>query len=161
MSDHTIKRTRGNRGVEAPFKDADEAITPGELLEIRGNGNLGPHGTADGNVIPIVALEDPNREAAAGTKQIDVDYSSGESVRHWYAAPGEEFYMFLAAGENVAEGDYLSSDGAGALKAESVTVDPTATTAESVAAAGIKFIAAEDRDASGATTRQRILVRRV
>lgn len=164
MSDHTILRTRGvDAAVIPPMKrTANGAITPGELLEIVGSdGDLQAHSTADANTAAIVALESNSEEAPSGTKQIDHDYDDGDSVRYAYLKPGSLAFMFLDAGENVNEGDFLTSQGNGNLGAESVTVDPTATTAEAVEAAAIAFQAEESVDNSGSTTRTRILVRRI
>jgi hypothetical protein len=160
MSDHTIMRSVDAYGRFIEDMVAANAITPGELLEISG-GDLQAHATADGNAVPLVALEDSTRETAAGTKQIDTDYPAADTVRAYVPAPGELLYMFLAAGENVSKGDVLTSDGAGALKAEAVTVDPTATSAQAVAADAMRFIAWEDVDNSAGTTRTRITVMRI
>lgn len=167
MSNHAIKRTRGD---EAGFiqpqggrvkRLANGAITPGDLIEIRTDGDVQSHSTAEGNSAGLVALESTSEESPAGTKQIDHDYDDGDSVRYARTKPGGLYYMWLDAGENVDAGDFLSSAGNGNLKAEAVTVDPTATTAESVAAAAIQFQAVEDVDNSGGTTRTRILAARI
>ena len=154
--DHTIKRTSGDRGIFLPDLKAAAAITPGELLEFDGNGDLQAHSTANGNAIPIVALEDSLRESAAGTKQIDTDVPAGDSVRAYIPAVGEQVYMFLADGANVAKGAFLASDGAGALQAV------TAAAATSQAQRhGVVFVADEALDNSAGGARARITVRRI
>ena len=126
MSRHTIKMTRGQDvGVILNEKEAGAAITPGELLDIDGSGDLIPHGVAGDNAQRLIALEDPDREAPSGTESIDHDYESGDTVRYIRARNGGQFYMFLADGQNVSEGDPLESDGAGALQAFGTAAEAT------------------------------------
>lgn len=156
MADHTIRRTaREDLGQFIEDMVAAAAVTPGELLEISG-GELQPHSTADGNAVPIVALEDTTREAAAGVKQIDTDYPIGDTVRAYVPVPGELLYMLLADGENVSKGDVLTSDGTGALQAA------TAAAATSQAQRNSeRFMANEDLDNSAGGARARITVMRI
>lgn len=130
---------------------ADVAITPGELLRYKSDGDLEPHGTAGGVLASkLVALESqtPDSESAAS---IDVDYAIGETVHYAVGRPGEVYYMWLKAGETAVKGiTQLVSDGAGALQAE--TVDAS-TLANSVVG-----VPAESYDNSGGGSRVRLLV---
>lgn len=154
MSDNRIIR-RG-RWIEENDEEASEVITPGELLETGGSNDLQLHSTADGNARKAFALPPIGVEASG--KSIDEDYASGDTVRVGVPERGALVYAWLDAGENVAKGAALSSAGNGALKAEAITVDPTATTAESVQADALVAYAAEAVDNSGGTAPVRILV---
>jgi hypothetical protein len=93
---------------------AGKDVTPGMLLELSG-ANVQPHSNASALPKPIlIAVEAPYREGAG----IDTDYDQdGEEVDFHYAQSGEQFYMLLAAGQEVdALTDRLGSDAAGALQ---------------------------------------------
>lgn len=115
---NTILLQINERGANRPIFEgvADAAITPGELLTFHTDGELKAHATAGGNALPMFAVEDPYNGDTANPA-IDVDYATGETTRYVFAQPGDVVYAFLADGENVARGDMLESDGAGALKA--------------------------------------------
>lgn len=131
--------------------EADEALTPGELVRFDADDELEPHGTANGVASPpIFVLENPfgtNNTAAA----IDQDYAAGDYARVIFAQPGDVVYAFLKAGVNAAKGDVLTSDGAGAL--QKPTVDA------SLLSGAIVAIADEDKDNSGGGARVRIRAR--
>lgn len=133
---------------------AAAAITPGELIEKDASGQFQAHSTAGGNVIPRIAIE----ESYIGN-DIDTDYASGDQVRYNFGQPGEEYYMFLAAGENASDGDLLESDGAGALQVHTPqAVDEGGTATYDIYTNEAHFVAAEDKDNSGGTSRVRIKV---
>lgn len=93
---------------------AAEAITPGMLVERNSDGKVQKHSTAGGNSLPMFPKED-----ALQGKGIDEDYESDDPVQVWYPGRGDEVYAILADGENVNEGDFLESNGAGYLQAYS------------------------------------------
>lgn len=97
------------------------AITPGELIESRNNSGteeFGPHDTANGTAQPMFALEND----LVGD-DIDDDYDAGDTVQAGVFGPGDRVQAWLAYGENVAVGDFLTSDGAGALHAAAGSAD--------------------------------------
>lgn len=129
-------------------RKAAAAITPGELLEIASSGNLQAHSSAGGAVGPkLVALETQHADTE-GSEQIDIDYASADVVYHTVGQPGDVFYMFLAGSENASDGDYLESDGAGALQVVTPGTDDTA--------GSLVAVAAEDNDNSTNGSRVRI-----
>lgn len=93
------------------------AITPGMLLETV-SGEVRPHQTQAGNVVPIlVAVEGENPDANTITLgDIDTDYDddNGE-VKVWYPRPGDQAYMLLGAGQTVAIDGLLQSASDGYL----------------------------------------------
>lgn len=133
-------------------REANEAITPGELLDVDADQEAIPHGTAGGNVQPIVALENQRLEGD------DHDYEAAEDVRVYTPQPGDVLKMWLADGETVEDGDFLESDGAGALQAHSPqSVDEGGSATYTIYTNNVKFVANEDKDTSGGdATRERI-----
>ena len=85
------------------------AITPGMLLELDSNGEVAPHSEADGNAIPMFALEDELQG-----KTIDDEYAADDPVQVWIAGRGD--IVNAIAGAQIAAGDFLVSDGTGKLK---------------------------------------------
>lgn len=85
-------------------------ITPGMLLD-RNAADVQPHASAGQNASPLFAVEN----AMIGD-DIDHNYQVGENVIFGFFRPGDEVYALLANGQNVATGDLLESDGAGALQ---------------------------------------------
>lgn len=126
---------------------ADVTITPGELIEPAGNDDWQPHGTAGDFGLPVFALEQVGVEPASGTKQIDHDYQAGDLLRALFAKPGAEIYAWLTT-IDVARGDPLESDGAGALQAQGTGTAPNHVVA----------YAAEDVSNAGGGSRTRIKV---
>lgn len=127
---------------------ASAAITPGELLEFGGSNDLQAHSAAGGDAMPMIAVENE----LIGN-DIDTDYPSGDQVQYDVPHTGAEYYMFLADGENVSKGDFLESDGAGALQAAG-----TASSSGAHVAVIGQALEALDLSAS-AGNRQRIKVR--
>ncbi len=139
-------------GSERPLfeYEADEALTPGELVRFDADDELEPHGTAGGVAQKIFVVENPYAETHTA-KSIDTDYALGDYARVVFAQPGDVVYAWLAAGETAIKGSALISDAAGALKVETVDGD---TVAGSIVA-----FADEDKDNSGGGARVRILAR--
>ena len=150
-------------GVEARpiFEyEADEALTPGELVRFDADDELEPHGTAGGNALPIFVVENPYAETAAGAKAIDTDYALGSYARVIYAQPGDLVYDWLADGQNVAKGAALVSDGAGALQSGGTqAVDEGGTVTYTVYTDSVVGYADQDLNNSAGGARARIKVR--
>ena len=137
----------GDRSVKE--KLADVALTPGELVAIEGDGELEPHGTANGAAQPMFCVENPYADPGSSAA-IDTDYAADVTARYVYAQRGDLVYAFIKASETLVEGaSYLGSDGAGALQV--LTVDA------SLKEGAIVAVAAEDKSVGG--SRERALVR--
>lgn len=87
------------------------AITPGQLVEVTTADELQEHSTAGGNAQAAFASSE---DYAGGS--IDDDYAVGDTVRYYVGKPGDQFYAFLATGNNASIGTYLESDGNGDLQ---------------------------------------------
>lgn len=104
------------RGDNVTFREdrANEAITPGHLLNFAGNDRLIKQTATTGPGGSMYALE-----ADYIGNGVAVAYASGDRVPYADCAPGTVVWAHLASGQNVARGAYLQSDGtvAGALTA--------------------------------------------
>lgn len=94
--------------------DAEEALSPGHLLAYGTDGAVKKHAVAGGRGLVMVALED-----ALQGKTVDDAYAADDKVQFNIQRTGTRFQGILKAGENVAKGDDLISDGAGRLIAAS------------------------------------------
>jgi hypothetical protein len=93
------------------------AITPGMLVETI-NGEVRPHSTQAGNVVPIAfAVEGENIDTVSTTLgDIDVDYDDDNgSVKVWYPKSGDEVYALIGAGQSVLIDGLLQSASDGYL----------------------------------------------
>lgn len=91
---------------------AAEAITPGNLLNWDGSGDLIKHDVAGGRAEPIFALE---RDEMG--KDIDQPYAVGDAVKVGAFAKGMRVLAIVAAGAPaIAKGDWLESAGDGTLR---------------------------------------------
>lgn len=142
---------------------ADAALTPGELVRFSSDDELQPHGTAAGLAAPMFCVENPYTDPGT-TAAIDTDYAIATSARYIWAQPGDIIYAFLADGENVAKGDALMSDGAGALKkfvAYTQAVDEGGAATYTIAVPDRVIVAFADQDLNNSAggARARIKVR--
>lgn len=94
---------------------ATEAIIPGHLVQLISTGWRKNQANA-ANVAPNFALE--REELGNG---IDTAYAINDVVKVGAFCAGQRVYAFLASGQNVAKGDYLTGDAAGLLTATGVT----------------------------------------
>jgi hypothetical protein len=103
---------------EGTFEEgrAASAITPGQLLITNSAGNLIPHNVAGGPAEAKFAHED-----ALQGRTIDDDYASGELVFHAIQRPGDVVFAWAASGEDIENGEFLTSNGDGTLKVASGT----------------------------------------
>lgn len=152
---HTIVLRSNNpdnmmeRVHESPCQAA-VTITPGMLIGYGTTNTVKPHASAAGAAFGRkVALENPWSDHGSGAA-IDHAYAAGETVRWIPGVAGDQFYMLLKAGQNVAKEAPLASDGAGALQA--ITVDASAVTDAVVAYAA----EAVDNSGGGAAVRIRV-----
>ena len=123
-----------------PVRREDRAtgvITPGHLIEFASNDRLQVHSTSGGGAARMFALEcdyigDPVTEA----------YAADDRIPYADCAPGDIVWAHLASGQNVARGDYLMSNGSGALTAQTgsnfrcAQADEDANASTGIAAAG-------------------------
>lgn len=109
MAYNTIKIKKYSDVIEEFVAAA--GITPGNLVEVTSAGTVQKHATADGNVLPMFALEDELQG-----KGIDDAYVAADKVQVWIPYVGDVVYAKLADGETVVIGDFLTSAGGGELK---------------------------------------------
>ena len=91
--------------------EAESAITPGMLIELTSSGTVQPHSTADGTAAKRFAKED-----SLQGKAIDDAYAADSPVQCLSFVQGEWVLAILADGEDIDIGDWLVSNGDGALK---------------------------------------------
>jgi hypothetical protein len=94
---------------------AIEALIPGHLVELTSTGGVQKCTDDAANVAPSFVLE--RDELGTG---IDTAYAIGDKVKVGTFKPGDRVYAFLASGQNVAIGAYLTSNATGLLTAASV-----------------------------------------
>ena len=147
---HTILLFRNaGYGQHIQEKEAEEAITPGMLIEINPTtGSLRRHSTEDGTTQKMIALENPYDDDTS-TAAIDSAYGTADAVRFIYGVQGDKVYAkYAAGGTSLSENDPLVSAGDGTLK--STTVD--ATTLEGA------VVGYAEEDVGGTTVRVRMRV---
>lgn len=110
MAYNTIKIKKYSDVVEE-YAAAAATIYPGCLIYLNSSGTVAVHTVAGGNVLPMFALED---ELQGGG--IDDAYATGAKVQCWIPGRGDVVYAILADGQDVEEGDFLESNGAGYLQ---------------------------------------------
>ena len=138
----TIKRKKYVDIVEE--YTAAGTITPGMLIEMNAATTVRAHSTQNGNVLPMVALEDELQGNG-----ITTDYTTGNKVQCWIPTRGDIGYCILAQGQNVSAGAFLASNGDGRLKA---ATDPTSAGGDEYPAQ-IVGVAIEAVNASAAAAR--------
>lgn len=129
------------------------AITPGELLQwTPGAATVRAHAVAAGSVTPkMVALESQTPEDETAFS-VDDPYDASDLVYFAVAKPGDEYYMWLANGENAALQALLQSDGNGELQVLGTVV--AGTLAESVVGTAVVAL----NNATGAPARIRVRI---
>lgn len=126
--DNTI-RLKDYSCVYNEYDAENDGLFPGKLIEVNSNGNVQEHASASGVALPMFALEDELQG-----KDIDETYAAGDKVNCWIPNRGDEVRAVLVDGENVAEGDFLESDGNGNLQAGST--EPVAIALEGLDLSG-------------------------
>ena len=112
-------------GFRKSEKLAAEALYPGNWLERTSADVVQKHSTAGGYSQRMVAVEDALQGNTVATQ-----YASGALVQFHYVSPGARIQVLLLAGENVAIGAELVSDGLGRMIATTGTPEETAGWAE-------------------------------
>jgi hypothetical protein len=116
MTSHTVLIGPAGMRKERLLYSASSPITPGMLCEYVTNTlKVRPHSTDGGAIYDVlVAIEEPENKGHG----IDDAYTvADEIVQVDFGNPGQQRYMFLQAGENVAAGALLESGGDGTLEA--------------------------------------------
>jgi len=157
MSYNTIKVKKYSDVIEE--KVAAGEIYPGMLLELDSSGEVQAHSDAGKNAVPImIALEDELQGNG-----IDDAYSADDPVQVWIPGRGDEAYMILADGENVAIGAELESDGNGYLQAvvaESATGATYPNSVIGIAMEAVDLSGSSGEESSGALGyNKRVLVK--
>jgi hypothetical protein len=117
-------------------ESALESITPGHLIMLTATG-VQKNTAAAENVAPQFALErdELGKEIGpGGTGEAGVaEYAVGDKVKAATYSSGMRVYAFLASGQNVVKGAYLTGTATGLLTATGVAADiRTARALESV-----------------------------
>lgn len=143
MAKNTIKLKDYLKVVEEYV--AAGTITPGMLIEVTSAGKVQAHDSENGELLPVMFA---NEDEFQG-QEIDDDYKSDDMVQCWIPQRGDMVYAILKAGEDVSQGDSLTSNGDGTLRGE-----------DSGDSGGIVGVATEDLDLSGSGAEDsRIIVR--
>ena len=90
---------------------AQEAITPGMIVELRSDGKVQKHSGEGEDVLPMFAMED-NLQG----KTVDQAYAEDDPCHVWIPQRGDQVYALLDDDETVVVGDFLVSAGNGRLK---------------------------------------------
>jgi len=106
----------GGPPVTVEERKAAEAITPGHLLNIDGNGKWIKNTANAANIARTFALE---RDELGN--DIDHAYAIGDQVKAGTFHGGQRVYAFIPSGQNVTDGDYLTGDATGCLTKTGVT----------------------------------------
>jgi hypothetical protein len=114
MDYNTIKVTKYSDVIEE--KVAAAAIVPGMLIELTSADKVQKHATAEGDAVPMFALED---ELQGG--EIVDEYDADDPVQCWFPYRGDKVYAMLADGESVSIGDKLASNGDGTLRKHDIS----------------------------------------
>ena len=127
---NTILLTGQNRREQFELEEAEAAadVLTGSLLEWNGD-QVQPHGTA--GVDPgttMVAVDNRGRGMVRGDT-----YAAGANV-HFIIASGNKVFMPVAAGNAVAQGDLVVSNGDGTVR--TVEIDGTAPDDDQTAVVG-------------------------
>ena len=102
----------GDNAVREEIK-AGGIITPGQLLEINSAGAAIRHNSAGASQYGLFA----DIDRSLGSRDIDVNYASGEQVQCIWARRGMEINTLLKEGETITIGEFVESDGAGDVQA--------------------------------------------
>jgi len=110
------RRIHLKKGGESVYEEgrAGATIMPGMLIALTSSATYIPHGTQDVVAEVNIAIED-----ALQGKSIDDHYVSGDLVRFVIPLRGDVVLAILEAGQNVTDGQLLTSNGAGYVQAAS------------------------------------------
>lgn len=105
----------GGPRTELNTEAAEEALTPGQLVERHNNAGVWrwrKHATAGGDCARQVVTE-----ANMLNKGVSDAYAIGDLVEVSQGAGGTNFWMFIASGQTITFGQRLESAGDGTLRA--------------------------------------------
>ncbi len=123
--------------LQAEYKAASVALTPGDLVELASATTIQLHATQAGNAQAMFVTENPFKQTA-GVAAIDDPYGTADTVYLLMGRPGDQVYGWLTPGGSVNVGDFMVSSGSlGALEAYA------AGTAEAVAQIVVKALEAK------------------
>lgn len=109
MSYNTIKVKKYSDVIEE--FEAGGTIYPGMLVKLNSDNEVIAHDSAGARALMMVALENELEG-----QDIDTAYAEGDPVQVWVPYRGDNAYMVLADGQNIAIGDMLESAGNGYLR---------------------------------------------
>lgn len=94
-------------------KKASGAISPGHVVEFYPGDTekVRAHSTTGGDVAPLMVAEINFGEG----QTVSDDFADGDQLDIATLRPGDKFAGRIANGQNIADGDYLMSDGYGKL----------------------------------------------
>lgn len=134
-----LLRGESRSTIEFNRKATTAVITPGDLIESDGALGVHVHDAADAQVTVLMFALEPMGTALDAEKDIDKTYAVGDNVRRAFPVPGSVIYAWLAAGQNLADGVEVVSNGAGKLQAAGAGANPlkvVGVTEEAVDATG-------------------------
>lgn len=121
---------------------AGGVISPGHLIAKTTTGTVIAHNAASAKTAKLIA-----REMEITDGGLSTNYAADDQTLYWNARSGDEFYMFLKAGEDVDIGDLLESAGDGTLQAVTTGGEPL-----------FEAVSALDLSGTGATaTRMKVM----
>ena len=106
---------------------AEAGIGPGDLLEHNAALGFLRHNVTTGPILPIMVATETQHPDDEDNVTIDIDYANADTMYAWIPKSGDIALLWLNAGETTAVGDYMISDGDGALLVEAA-VDATDVT---------------------------------
>jgi hypothetical protein len=106
--------------VQAEYKAASVALTPGDLVELASATTIQLHATQAGNAQAMFVTENPF-QVTAGVAAIDDPYGTADTVYCLIGKSGDHVYGWLQPGGSVNAGDFVESAGSlGSLQAYAV-----------------------------------------
>ena len=97
--------------IQEEYTATAVAITPGMLLELTSAGTVQAHSAAEGNTLPMFALEDELQGRGIAT-----NYAVSTRVQVLIPRRGDIVNALLADGQTAVIGSFLESNGSGALQ---------------------------------------------
>ena len=121
----------GPHGARVNNVPDKSAITPGYLLKLFSDSGIAKykaHDAADAVFSPTFALEQ-----SMVNRSVDDNYNDGDLIEAYVAQPGDAIWGFIASGQSLVAGDFVSSAGDGTLHKS--TTNPVAVSQETKVAA--------------------------
>ena len=145
---------RGGDNAIYEEKAAGGIITPGQLVELNSSLAVVRHNTAGATQYAMIA----NIDFSLGSRDIDVDYASGEQVQLVNARRGMIINMLLADGQSATKGtSFLESAGDGDLQVHSADSGAAPVVGNQIVGVALETLDLSDSSAADPASR-RILV---